>query len=485
MNIVVKITCFVLFTVLHLDLGGWFAASHAIFYAAFGALVCLAAILPKNRNRLYASKTGIALAAILCVFLLLQFMIRGNIYGTYRIYIVIMSWLLFFTFGIFFSANRRFKKWCFLAIITSSGIEIALGFGQIFGWLPNNNEHFRLGGAFGNPGAYAGYLAAVSPLVLSVLLIYRRNRKAENMFYFLAACFVFSVFMLLISRSRGAWLADGLGCLLVLNDRFSFLWKIFDVLRTPVRKVTAVVALIMVASTGAYALCQFKPDSVLGRMLVWKVSASTPHDGWLWGNGTGYFEANYGKWQSEYFAVHGGTEPERYVADYVTCAYNEFLETALEQGVIFLLAFAGFFVSAFRRKDRITSSLTSGTRASLAAVVVLMCVSYPLKITPMYLHLIFCFALLSVNAFAFKGVAYGVPARLVLTGVSLAVVAAGLANLHGYRRLGQGQKYVFANQPQKGIVAYQKALPALENNGIFRFYYGGEIYIFKYKREES
>jgi tetratricopeptide (TPR) repeat protein len=400
--------------------------------------------------------------------------IRGNIYGTYRIYIIIANWLLFFVFGIFFSTDRHLKKWCFFAIIASVSLEIALGFGQLFGWLPNNNDFFRLGGAFGNPGAYAGYLAVVSPLILSVLLLYRRNRKAENMFYFLTVCFVFSIFMLLFSRSRGAWLACGLGCLLVLNDRFSLFRKTLDVLHTPVRKFIAIVVLLTVASTGAHALYRFKADSTLGRVLVWKISASTPHGNRLWGNGTGYFEADYGKWQSDYFAASGGTESERYVADYVTCAYNEFLEIALEQGVVFLLAFAGLFIFAFRQKNREKSSLTSGAGASLAAIVVLMCVSYPLKITPIYLHLVFCLALLAVNTF--KGVTYGgLPAKFALTGVSIAVVAAGWINLYGYHQLREGQKHVFSGQPKEGIIAYQKALPVLKNNGLFRFYYGSAL----------
>jgi hypothetical protein len=473
MNIAVKIICFVLFIVLHLDLGGWFTATHAIFYASFATLVCLATTLSKNRNKLHLSRTGTALVTILCIILLLHLVIRGNIYGTYRIYIIIANWLLFFVFGILFSADRYLKEWCFYAIAASVAIEITLGFGQLFGWLPNNNEYFRLGGAFGNPGAYAGYLAVVSPLVLSVLLAYKRSRKTENLFYFLVVCFVFSVFMLLFSRSRGAWLACGLGCLLVLNDRFLLFRKTLDVLHTPVRKIIAIAVLLTTGSIGAYALYQFKADSALGRVLVWKVSASTPHGNRLWGNGTDYFEAGYGKWQSDYFATSGGTESKRYVADYVTCAYNDFLEIALEQGVVFLFAFVGLFIFAFRQKNREKSSLTSGAGASLAAIVVLMCVSYPLKITPIYLHLVFCFALLSVNTF--KGVTYRLPAKFALTGASIAVVAAGWINLYGYYQLREGQRHVFSGQPKEGIIAYQKALPILKNNGLFHFYYGSAL----------
>jgi tetratricopeptide (TPR) repeat protein len=473
MNIAIKIACLALFLALHLEMGSGATVAHAIFYASFITLLGLAVIFRQKGSKLRTGRVATALAAAACALLLLQLAIRGNIYGVYHLYIVMASWLLFFVLVIFFSAGRRLKKWCCFAAIASAAFEVALGFGQLFGWAPSGSEHFRLGGAFGNPGAYAGYLAAVSPLMLSLLLAYRRSRKAENLLYCLAVCLAFSVFMLLISRSRGAWLAAGLGCLLVLNDRFSLLRKARYLLRTPARKAAAIAALVTLAPTGAYALYQFKADSALGRLLVWKVSASTPHSSWLWGNGAGYFEAGYGKWQSSYFATHGGTEAERYVADYVTCAYNEFLEVALEHGLIFLLALTGLFVYAFRQKSRAKSSLTSGAAASLAAIVVLMCVSYPLKIMPVYLYLIFCLALLSANAA--KGLPWRWPAKLTIAGAGLAVAAAGLLNLYGYHWLRQGQQLVFSGQPEKGVAAYQKALPILKNSGIFRFYYGSAL----------
>lgn len=71
-------------------------------------------------------------------------------------------------------------------------------------------------------------------------------------------------------------------------------------------------------------------------ILVWKVTLSTPHPhaSLLWGNGIGYFESQYGKWQADYFREKEGTEKERHIAGYVTTAYNEFLELGLEQGII-------------------------------------------------------------------------------------------------------------------------------------------------------
>lgn len=89
-----------------------------------------------------------------------------------------------------------------------------------------------------------------------------------------------------------------------------------------------------------------KEDSALGRILVWKVTLSTPHPhaSLLWGNGIGYFESQYGKWQADYFREKEGIEKERHIAGYVTTAYNEFLELGLEQGIIVTACIAALWL---------------------------------------------------------------------------------------------------------------------------------------------
>jgi tetratricopeptide (TPR) repeat protein len=473
MNVSIKIALFLLFIALHLPLNGMFVESHAIFYLSFAVVVYLAVLQKTKRNSIKVNPTGIIPVSALCIFLLLHLLLRGNLYGVHRIYMILVCWLLFFVFAAFFSADRHIWKLCFYAIAASVTTGLLLGFGQLFGWISNPDVNFQLGGTFGNPGVYAGYVAVESPMMLAFFLIYHRFRKAENLCYFLVVCFIFVIFMLMVSKARGAWLACGLGCLMVLNDRFLLLRKVFSILHTPARKIIALVMLLMVVLAGTYSLYQFKPHSALGRVLIWKVSASASHSGLLWGNGTGYFEANYGKWQSAYFIETGGTETERYVADYVTCAYNEFLEMALEQGILFLVIFVAFLVNAFRQKGA-KSSLALGAKASLAAIVVLMCVSYPLEIAPIYLYLIFCLALFLTNTA--KGIHPGtVPIKLFLACVGTRIVIAGFFNLYGYCQLYRGQKLMFAGQPEKAIAVYQSALPLLGNNGIFRFYYGSAL----------
>ena len=139
----------------------------------------------------------------------------------------------------------------------------------MFGFIGNGESHFILGGSLNNPGAYAGYLSAVFPLILSVWLIYdKRHKKAENISYVLASCLILMFYLIIISQSRGAWIACSVGSLVVLNNKFLFYNKIVIFLNTAARKFVAVVCSVLLIAIAAYALYQYKADSAFGRLLV-------------------------------------------------------------------------------------------------------------------------------------------------------------------------------------------------------------------------
>jgi tetratricopeptide (TPR) repeat protein len=443
-------------------------------------MLVLLTCLQRNKENKPKYNWGYIAVTLLFILLLSNMIFQGNHYGTCRIYAVSACWALFFVFYSLLRNERTINS-IFWIIVMVAAMEIALGFGQIFGWIENNDDSFRLGGAFGNPGAYAGFLAVVAPLILSVALDYNRNKndkKTENQYYLLIGCFIFMVYLLVVSKSRGAWLACASGCLVVANHRYSLITKVKETINTVTKKIIAIASVVLIVSAGAYVLYNFKANSAFGRILVWKVTVTTPHNNLLCGNGTGFFEANYGKWQSAYFADNGGTEAERHVADYVTCAYNEFIETLIEHGFIAVLLFIAIFIFVFRQKNKTLSPMALGAKASLYAMLILMCVSYPLKITQIYLYFIFCLAVVihaSPSKWKVTGLIMKIIGKVAVLSVAIFVISGGLYNLYGYYHLRKGQKYVFSSQQDKGIQEYEKAAAALKNDGIFHFYYGSAL----------
>ena len=478
MNITTKIGLFLLFISLHLNIYGLFVESQAIFFISF-ILVSSFVIQKKNINKL-SINGGYVIAFLLFISLIVRFFVQDNPYGSYRIFTILACWISFFVFSLLLNNNRRILKLFFWIIAATIIVEIILGFGQLFGWINNSNDFFSLGGSLGNPGAYAGYLSVVSPLILSVLLSYKKIKKAENLYYGLIVCFIFILYFLFISKSRGAWLACILGCTVVLCNKYSPIQKITAILNTTFRKTIAIVVIITVVSAGSFFLYQFKADSAFGRVFIWKVTALTPHNNLLLGNGIGHFEANYGKWQAAYFADTGGMEAERYVADYVTSAYNEFVEMLIDQGVFVVILFASLFIFAFRHKSKTNTSIVLGAKASLSAILLLMFVSYPLKVTPIYLYLVFCFAVVFYQPDSVCQCSETIRVRLwklciFLLGFFIIVGVGGLRNLYGYFYLRKGQQYVFSNQSKKGMEAYNKSVRILKNDGLYHFYFGSAL----------
>jgi tetratricopeptide (TPR) repeat protein len=487
MNTAIKIVLGVLFISLHLNTQSLLVESYAIFYLSVLCALLLA-VFAKIKE---PAKINAGHWPVMCFsfFLFLHFLISGNPYGGLETYSVLICWVLFFVFSFFFFHDGKIIQWGTWFVILTVAIEILLGFAQLLGFINNNDEYFSLGGSFGNPNAYGGYLAVVSPLVLSLFLAYHRIRKAEHLYYMLGIIFIFTLFMLSMSRSRGACLASALGCIFVLNRERNLWQKVKHTLKSPVQKGIAVISVVCMLSAGSFLLYQLKADSAFGRVLVWKVIATTPHDHLLLGNGSGYVEANYGKWQAAYFAAGKGSDAERYVADYVTCAYNEPIEMILEHGFVGLFLLAGLFYVALRQKKVRDSSLVSGAKASLVALIVLMLISYPLKITSVYLYFVFCLAVIFYPAQKQKSTSiqpvtflFGKWARWTFL-LFIPLILAGIYRLYGYYQLKEGQKQVFSGQIDRGIEAYTKAAAILQNDGIFHFYYGSALSLQKRPEE--
>lgn len=474
---VLKITVVLLFVLPHVSIDNRFSEALFSFYAcSFVFFVAAWSGMKEHRN----GNLRACLAVSVIVLSLFLWHVLGNPYGTYRLYTMAILWILFFPFYASQSLpgkNRRFFAWVVIATVV---LEAGLGIAQSIGLSENGDSLFVIGESMANPGAYAGYLGVTSPLVLSLLLSYRKNKRFENVCYFLAGLFILACYLLILSRSRGAWIACGVGCLCVLCYRYARLRRGIKYWKKKAIRIPAITLLgALIVATGFFVY-KMKEDSALGRVLVWKVALSTPHTNLLWGNGPGYFESHYGKWQAGYFEGKGGTEKERHIAGYVTTAYNEFLELGLEQGIIVAACVAALLAMAMGGAWKNLSTIELGVKASVVSISILMFCSYPLKLLPTALYLVFC---LSVALYR-KKQSLSIGHRMLSNGIIAFIaplicvfILAGSINAYGYYLFHRGQQRVMHHDLKGGIEMYKTAQGILRNNGVFHFYLGSAYFL--------
>jgi hypothetical protein len=96
------------------------------------------------------------------------------------------------------------------------------------------------------------------------------------------------------------------------------------------------------------------------------------------GVGIGYFLGSYGHEQLAYFSTGKGTEREQHVAGNPEYGFNEYLQIAVEQGVVPFVLFmviTGYSIYMGIRRRRIAAT------ASLMAMLIAATASYPVQCT--------------------------------------------------------------------------------------------------------
>jgi tetratricopeptide (TPR) repeat protein len=301
------------------------------------------------------------------------------------------------------STQKSFKFICIFIILTGL-VEAVWGLQQLYGFKASQHHLFRLTGSFFNPGPYAGYLAIVFPLALHEFIAKQDNAamcsgNQETRRVFRAFQYVLyipkwvsgitCVIILLVlpaAMSRASWLAVMAGSALVIYAHYAKkpairLW--FTKYKGLIRVVSyTVIIVLLTAFAGMYLL---KKDSTDGRLLMWKMSlhAVVKHP---LGVGLGNFASAYGDAQAAYFAEGDASETERYVAGNPEYGFNEFLQIAVESGILSVCLFIGLLVVAFRG---LTKAKNWGMLGSLLALCIFACFSYPFSVLPFPILLAF------------------------------------------------------------------------------------------------
>jgi len=406
------------------------------FYGSMG-LVAIATVIHSiiNKRSFRFSATDGFVALFTGSVFLSSCVINDASANTTKLTSLVLLLVLYFCLRITFQgiANRtrndRIIYVCYFIILTGL-VEAVWGLLQLYGIKSSQHNLFRLTGSFFNPGPYAGYLAVVFPLALHFFVsgtqmtrisqINADNRLKSALISVIcvirvqkliaAVTCIVIILVLPAAMSRASWLAAIAGSVVVviprltrnpltnmrglrvrpaMTERFRGLRVKPAMTRVKVKPAMTVAVIILLACSALFGMYYLKKDSADGRLLTWKVSLSVIAKHPL-GVGLGHFPSAYGDAQAAYFASGKASETEEYVAGNPEYGFNEFLQIAIESGIVSLLLFIALLVSAFLG---LIKNKHWGVIGALVALLVFACFSYPFSVLPFPILFVFLLAM--------------------------------------------------------------------------------------------
>jgi tetratricopeptide (TPR) repeat protein len=382
--------------------------------------------------------------------------------------LLILIILLYFYFRMFLSASKSNGYRLMLFFLATGLVEALWGLRQLYGLEHSQHALFRLTGSFFNPGPYACYLAVVLPAAFGYLLRdwnctqvrFKLRYRSLYLRWGIALLTCAGILSVLpAAMSRSSWLAAIGGCGFVAF----FHWK-QKIVKYSQWILAGILVLCILGGIGMYRL---KKDSADGRALTWKIALQTAVHHPL-GVGIGYFSGSYGHEQAAYFAAGKGTEQEQHVAGNPEYGFNEYLQIAVEQGVIPLILFLGIMIYSIYagiRQRRIAAT------ASLLALLITATASYPFSVLPFLIVMAFLLAWIHSGKHDTGKRSYS----LILSSIFIFIIAGCLHNRYptyqAYKQWGRLKALYHTGAYGSGAKAYEPLYPLLSDRLDFLFEY--------------
>ena len=419
--------------------------------------------------------------------------------------------LLYFTFRFFFNANYRILFDPILLIITFSIFYVLLRTN-----LSNHNQKsiikifyilsltgifqiiysilqyyditttlfgYKFGGTFGNPGDLANFLALTYSITLGLLYIEKRKRRKILLGIILAL----HVFLIVISFARTAWLATIASSIFILaiNLKTAPLW--LKIKSTFVKKKWLVPLILLSAITvlgfGGWKIYELKSASANGRLFIWQLCIQLIGEKPLFGHGYESFISVLRQAQISYFTLHPHDLKNGMLAANTVFAFNDFLQFAVEYGILGGLLLLSPFILPFRKiklKNNSDKKILSIIRGFFIALFVCSMFSYPLQNQTIVIFLVIFLAIYSslVQHTIFQ---FSFSPRLKIPLLSVLILACLFLAHFNYKKIVDGLKWkkasnLLSTNPQKAAENYNSIYNFMRHDQSFISNYGSVFF---------
>lgn len=329
------------------------------------------------------------------------------------------------------ASNRQYySEFIFIVLVASAFLESSLGILQLLGFAKSKNDLYLLTGTFFNPAPFAIYLALVFPICIKQV-----NSNNPFIRFLAVVTVILIVICIVVSFSRTALLMLLVGFFLIFKKKLKLRFPKLSPLKAVL--FTAISSVILI---GSFFLFNAKRDSALGRLFIWKISATMFVENPVFGLGFHSFEEKYGNYLESYFSITTQKSKEVLLSDKVIYAFNDFIQLLVEQGMIGFLFIVLILYLLFTLKSQ--DSATKYVKVSLSLLVVSCTFSYPLEVNPIvFITVLF----VSVLSSSFKQYVYTIPYKFVLLFYIVVFVVSILTGNFLYRNYEAKKMCSFAN----------------------------------------
>jgi hypothetical protein len=415
---------------------------------------------------------------------------------TNKCMLLIFLLLLYFYLRIFLSdKNKLIYSLCGVFFVITGLVEAVWGLMQLYGFTASQHNLFKTTGSFFNPGPYSGWLAMVFPMALGYVIFNRKviNHKGrevtQSLFERISKTSVkilglptvlCTLLVLPAALSRASWLAalGGSAFIVIMyglqNKTVSDYLKKYGK-RLVILSVAAII-LFALAMTGLFLL---KKDSASGRAFTWKIAMQTVKEN-PFGVGLGNFGGSYGDAQAAYFASGAGSEREKYIAEGVEYAFNEYLQICIETGIVPFLVFFAFIFRVLYLGIRNKNYLPVG---SLISLLIFASMSYPFNVLPFVIAFVFLSALCMTGSNANEKPEkkrfypkFAVWFFLIIAPVTIALCIDKICSLQETHKKWSSTKMLYnTNMHREAAEEYAGAYPYLQDEIKFLFEYAQSL----------
>lgn len=233
-------------------------------------------------------------------------------------------------------------------------------------------------------------------------------------------------------------------------------------------------------------LFYLRPESALGRLLIWKVTLIIIFEGKiLLGNGAGSFKINYNLGQGDYFKLNKEYlhSSEIYLAGNVQQAHNEFLQFIYEYGLVLFLLVSVTFGYILVRIIKSKSNYKTYLSAPLLTIITISLFSFPFQIPQTLVLITIVLSTISI-VIDFRIKCY----FRIKNYFSKRIIICLFVIINSIILIKTSTRVTFINQKEKmqllfyggeylsSIDGFKKIYPKFKSDGEFLFNYGSALY---------